>query len=166
MDADLKRDIYNLEITIGAAKERVEDCKRQAREADIREKRELMDLHTMVSEATVDQRRLTVILYILLGIFVSLWISMLLFGMNQVTLGAAAFVGVSSLLYFLIIATRGPYPVAARLADAERAKLSLKKKNHLAMLDEERRDAEEIISFQTAALEDMMKALKEQQGGG
>lgn len=157
MSDDPNRERENIEISIAAAKERIEEYKRQARDADVRERQELLELRSQVTEAAVEQRKLMAIFYIMLLIFLSLVLSMVLIAVTQVTWAAAAFIATCAAIYFIFITTRGPYPTAARAFDTEKARIALKKKNHLALLDEERRDAEETITFQTAALEDIKK---------
>ena len=160
MTEGIDRERENIEISIAAAKERIEECKRQAREADVREKQDFIDLRTAVTEATVEQRKLMVVFYIMLLVLCGIVLSMLVFGTtNQVSFAAAAFIGTCAFVYFLFLSIKGPYPTVSRQAEAERAKLALKKKNHVALLDEERRDAEETITFQTAALEDIKRRM-------
>jgi Na+/melibiose symporter-like transporter len=158
---DVKREIENLELSIAAAKERIAECRRQTKDAAIREKQEHLEFQHLLVEATGEQKKLFVLLYAFLGILGALLLSMLVFGANIVMGSAAAFVALACLVYFLILAASGPYPRAARRVEAEKARLALKTKNHLQLLESEMKDAEETLTFHTAQLEELKQKTKD-----
>ncbi|MBI5527688.1 MAG: hypothetical protein HY897_15265 [Deltaproteobacteria bacterium] len=160
MSEDLKREIENLELSIAAAKERIVECRRQKKDALIREKQEHLEFQHLLVEATGEQKKLFVLLYVFLGVLGALILSLLIFGPNMVMGSATAFIALLCFLYFLILAASGPYPRAARRVEVEKARLSLKTKNHLQLLESEMKDAEETMTFHTAQIEEIRQKVK------